>query len=363
MTKRSEHTKFQERTAEECRAVADAHAQELKGFWKRFAVSGLFVIAVVVIIFASLAWFASNRGVDASTSTISAKAGRFSIEGVAGEESAQVGYYERFSTDTSAKPKGLQSNDSMKVSTTFNLNNYDGGSLRPGSSGKLQITITPVATNVGNITITLERIVEMRTVYKDKSGTTAESSSVSGESAASSSTTDDGKTIPSQADLEDLFRGHIVFFKEKSNGYYSDPILDDTLTVKADQFCKSGSSETTQPVTITLYWVWPSQFSSFVLTGQINYNPNLFETTLSTGYGNILSAINASKSGTSKTAQYYRAADWNTTGIVDLPSVESGMSAANLQTCADYYNYADEVLGSCAAFLQVRFTAVEAVSS
>ncbi len=351
MKLQSKHTDIEPKTADEYRQVADAHAQELKGFWKRFAVSGLFVIAVVVIILASLAWFASNRAVDASTSAISAKAGRFSIEGVANGENAQVGYYERSSTDSSAKPTDLQTNDSMKVSATFNLNNYDGGSLRPGSSGELQITVTPVAKNVGDITITLERIVEMRTAYKDKSTTT------------------DGKTIPSQADLEDLFRGHVVFFKAKSNGYYSDPLLDDTLTVSASDFCvkdtdgNKTSTDTTEPVSITLYWVWPSQFSSFVLTGQINYNPNLFASTSSVGYSDLLGVVNTSRNASSGTAQYYRAEDWSTTGIGSAPEVSSVMSAANLQTCAEYYNYADEVLGSCAAFLQVRFTAVEAVSS
>ena len=40
--------------AEGYRAVADEHAQTLKDFWKRFMVSGLFVVAALVIIFACL---------------------------------------------------------------------------------------------------------------------------------------------------------------------------------------------------------------------------------------------------------------------------------------------------------------------
>ncbi len=358
------HTDLEQRSAEECRAVADAHAQTLKDFWKRFAVSGLFVIAVVIIIFASLAWFASNNGVDASTATISAKAARFSIDGYSGDKTAGVGYYEK--SDSTEKPTSLQSNDSMKVSATFNLNNYDSGSLRPGSSGELQITVTPVAKNLDNIKISLERIVEMR-------------SSETLEAYRS-----DRKSIPSQDDLEALFRGHIVFFRSFTNGYYSDPILDDSLTIQASRFAGDGSKETTNPVAITLYWVWPSQFSSFVLTGQINYNPNLFATTEATGYNDLLNAINSSRSsaaipeneanvaeaanansGTTSTesatgAQYYRAEDWSACGASSkVPKVESGMSASDLQTCAAYYNYADEALGSCAAYLQVRFTAEE----
>ncbi len=348
MNQKTEHTKFEDRTADECREVASVHANALKDFWKRFAVSGLFVIAVVAIVFASLAWFANNSGVDATTSAIGAKAARFSIDGASGDQNADVGYYERPSTGSASKPTGLQTSDSMKVSASFNLNNYDGGSLRPGSSGELQITVTPVAKNVGDITIAMERTVEVR-----------------------SSVSADGKVIPSQADLEDLFRGHIVFFKTYKNGYYADPVLDETLSIDSGEFCAKDadgvaiSSETTEPVTITLYWVWPSQFSSFVLTGKINYNPNLFESTGSVGYEGLLATINASKGSNADSesrAQFYRAEDWSTTGVGNLPSVSSDMAAANLQSCSAYYNYADEALGSCAAFLQVRFTAEEVAS-
>ncbi len=376
------HTELEQRSAEECRAVADAHAQTLKDFWKRFAVSGLFVIAVVIVIFASLAWFASNSGVSGTTSTISAKAARFGIEGYSGSETADVGYYERSSTSGTEKPTNLQSNDSMKVSATFNLNNYDGGSLRPGSSGELQITVTPVAKNLGDVKISLERIVEMRSDAK----AAAEAANNSGNDTSTTSSTSiyAGKTIPTENELEALFRGHIVFFRSFTGGYYSDPVLDDSLTIQASQFAGDGSTETTNPVTVTLYWVWPSQFSSFVLTGQINYNPNLFASATAAGYSDLLAAINNSKSAavesgsntanattesnTSETAadtatgsaQYYRAEDWSTTKVSELPNVVSDMTAANLQTCAAYYNYADEALGSCAAFLQVRFTAEEA---
>ncbi len=321
------HTDFEPKTADEYRQVAGAHAQTLKDFWKRFAVSGLFIIAVVIIIFASLAWFASNNRVNAITSSISANAGRFSVVG-ATDEGSQVGYYER--SGSTQRPTTFTTTDAMNVSATFNLNNYNSGSLRPGASGQLQITVTPNAKDVHDIEISLERLVEAR------SGATASNG------------------------LADLFRGHIVFFLGKNeNGYYSDPILDDALTIRSSEFCEEGSSETTKKVTRTLYWVWPSQFSSFVLTGSINYNKNLFKNTSADGYSKLLSAINASKSGTAGTAQYYRDTDGDTSGIASLPDVASGMSSANLQTCSDAYDHADEVLGTNAAYLQLRLTAEE----
>ncbi len=320
------HTDLEPKTADEYRQVAGAHAQTLKDFWKRFAVSGLFIIAVVIIIFASLAWFASNNRINAITSTISANAGRFSVVG-ATDEGSQVGYYER--SGSTQHPTTFTTTDAMNVSATFNLNNYNGGSLRPGSSGQLQVTVTPNAKDVHDIKISLERLVEAR------SGATATDS------------------------LADLFRGHIVFFLDRNeNGYYSDPILDDALTISSSEFCEEGATETTKPVTRTLYWVWPSQFSSFVLTGSINYNKNLFGNTSAAGYSDLLEAINASRTAQTG-AQYYRDSDGGASGIGSLPVVRSGMASADLQTCSDAYDHADEVLGTNAAYLQLRLTAEE----
>ena len=63
----------QHKTAAEYRQAADEHARTLKDFWKDFLVSGLFVLAAIVAIFACLAWFAANNRVSATGSGISAK--------------------------------------------------------------------------------------------------------------------------------------------------------------------------------------------------------------------------------------------------------------------------------------------------
>lgn len=66
----------QHKTAAEYRQAADEHVRTLKDFWKDFLVSGLFVLAAIVAIFACLAWFAANNRVSATGSTIGAKADR-----------------------------------------------------------------------------------------------------------------------------------------------------------------------------------------------------------------------------------------------------------------------------------------------
>ena len=305
------HNTGEVKSAEEYRRLADEHAQTLKDFWKRFAVSGLFVLALVIILFASLAWFAANNRVGGSSSAISAKAARYSISGPA---EGQAGKYD-------GKVASLEFNDSLNVSATYNLNNFtSGGSLRPGSYGQLEVTVTPVAGDVRDITLTIERNIQLR------------------DSADANVTTDA---------LQNLFRGHVLFFRDKSSdGYYSDPVLDDTLTIEASEFCAEGSSTTTEPVTITLYWVWPSQFSSYVLTGQINYSKNLFSGVDSTGYTMLIEDIN-----TNSTRYFSVKPD----GI----SINHDMSSADLETCAEAYNTADEVLGTNAEYLQIRFLGAE----
>ena len=304
------HNTGEVKSAEEYRRLADEHAQTLKDFWKRFVVSGLFVLALVIILFASLAWFAANNRVGGTSSAISAKAARYSISGPA---DGQAGKYD-------GKVASLESNDSLNVSATYNLNNFtSGGSLRPGSYGELQVTVTPVAGDVRDITLTIERNIALRT-----SATTANTDA-----------------------LANLFRGHILFFRGRDeNGYYSDPVLDDKLTIEASEFCAGSSSTTTVPVTITLYWIWPSQFSSYVLTGQINYSKNLFASTTGTGYSELLAKINES-------------GGWFFSSTEGIPEVKSDMSSADLETCAEAYNTADEVLGTNAEYLQIRFLGAE----
>lgn len=304
------HNTGEVKSAEEYRRLADEHAQTLKDFWKRFAVSGLFVLALVIILFASLAWFAANNRVGGTSSAISAKAARYSISGPA---DGRAGKYD-------GTVESLESNDSLNVSATYNLSNFtSGGTLRPGSYGQLEVTVTPVAGDVRDITLTVERNIALR----------------------------DGAESSDAETLTNLFRGHVLFFRDKSSdGYYSDPVLDDTLTIASSKFCAEGSSTTTEPVTITLYWIWPSQFSSYVLTGQINYSKNLFASTTGTGYSELLAKINES-------------GGWFFSSTEEIPEVKSDMSSSDLETCAEAYNLADEVLGTNAEYLQIRFLGAE----
>ena len=135
------HSELQQhKTAAEYRQAADEHVRTLKDFWKDFLVSGLFVLAAIVAIFACLAWFAANNRVSATGGTIGAKADRYTLTAAGeGESGAHVGYYERSERTPEEKDAidRLDTTDAMTVTLGSNLNNETAGSLYPGARGKI----------------------------------------------------------------------------------------------------------------------------------------------------------------------------------------------------------------------------------
>lgn len=341
MTNMGEHTNLEPKSAAEYRQTADAHAQELKSFWKRFAVSGLFVIAAVIIIFACLAWFAANNRVQAESSGISAKAGRYTLvaegEGVQG---AKTGYYEQMSPSALGR---LDITDAMTITLDSNLNNYSNGGIYPGARGKITFNVVPLAEDLNGVTIDLSRIVQ------------AKNNSATGDTGFDET-------------LDNLVKGHLLFFRAMDvNGFYSSRVENDTIELpKASFYPKNqdgsvASERTTEFVPITLYWVWPEHFQNFVLTGNTNYYRNLFTLDAKNGaytsdYTSLQNAVNGNK------ADYFYGSS-NGVSAANAPEVKPDMSSGNLAICADLYNQADEYLGDKAEYLQLRITAREGVNN
>lgn len=293
--------------AEGYRAVADEHAQTLKDFWKRFMVSGLFVVAALVIILACLAWFLNNSQVKATGVGVDTAGTRFAIS----SDGTQQGIY-----DWEAGKAGLDVVDSMNVSATSNLVNLGVGDvLGPGSYGQLTFTVTPYASDLGNVQIDISR------EFKGKQG---------------------ADVSPA---VQALASGHLLFFESRdANGYYASPILDDKLTI-------DFSGNTTNSVTKTLYWVWPEYIQNFVYTGNANYYKNLFAAD-NDSYKAMQDYIKANKTS------FYSISSGQT-----VPDLSSTMSSVDLSACAVAYNKADDEIGNAVEYYQVRFTASEVKGS
>ena len=339
------HSELQQhKTAAEYRQAADEHVRTLKDFWKDFLVSGLFVLAAIVAIFACLAWFAANNRVSATGSTIGAKADRYTLtaEGE-GESGAHVGYYERSErTDTEKQTiAGLDTADAMTVTLESNLNNETAGSLYPGARGKMTFTVTPRTDNLGDITINLSRVLKVKAkgnIYKEA----------------------DGKLSDDASTLLGLVKGHLLFFTSCKNGYYSGRVENGKITIPKSKFCmdEKTTNPTNQSVPVTLYWVWPEYFQNFVLTGNTNYYRNLFAEAGdgTTDYGSLQADMNKNK------AKYFFGAAGNTVAA-SAPTVSATMSSSDAAICSALYNNADEQIGDKVEYIQLRISAQEGVSS
>lgn len=343
------HSELQQhKTAAEYRQAADEHARTLKDFWKDFLVSGLFVLAAIVAIFACLAWFAANNRVSATGSTIGAKGPRFVLSGTQGGTAGKYDAQDNYASDST----------SLAVNNLFNLNNMSAdGSLSPGSAGQLQLNVKPLCNDLHDITVEMTWEISVQT-------------SVAGTDSVVDASTNE-EIINS---LKDLVRGHILVFQGKdTSGFYSNPLVPTTTTVTQDgasvtvitqsftiparSFCAEGSNSTTKTATKTLYWIWPEQFKSYVRTGNAGYGGNLFANTGDEGgYTTLVGDINNNH------ACYFRADSTSVPGQAPsaVPPVGAGMSSADVETCANYYNNADEIIGKNVKYIRVRFTAKEA---
>lgn len=339
------HSELQQhKTAAEYRQAADEHVRTLKDFWKDFLVSGLFVLAAIVAIFACLAWFAANNRVSATGSTIGAKGPRYTLTAESeGESDAHVGYYERPErTDTEKQTiAGLDTADAMTVTLGSNLNNETAGSLYPGARGKITFTVKPLVSDLDGVTINLSRLLKVTNIV-----------GVVG---------DGGTLAPEAKALLGLIKGHVLFFTScDQNGYYSGRVVDSKIKIDKSEFCKDGNvaNPTNQSHTITLYWVWPEYFQNFVLTGNTNYYKNLFAAAgdAKSDYGALQADMNAHK-----TNYFYGAA--GVTSAANAPAVSADMSFSDTAICSALYNNADEQIGNKVEYIQLRISAQEGVSS
>ena len=329
------HSELQQhKTAAEYRQAADEHVRTLKDFWKDFLVSGLFVLAAIVAIFACLAWFAANNRVSATGSTIGAKADRYTLtaEGE-GESDAHVGYYERSErTDTEKQTiAGLDTADAMTVTLGSNLNNETAGSLYPGARGKITFTVTPRTDNLGDITINLSRVLRVKAkenIYKEADGNLS----------------NDASTLLS------LVKGHLLFFTSCQNGYYSGRVANGKITIPKSNFCmdEKTTNPTNQPVPVTLYWVWPEYFQNFVLTGNTNYYKNLFASAKDAGYAELKADVNENK------ATYFYGLS---SAVADTDPY------TDMDAYSALYNNADEKIGNEVISIQLRITAQEGTTN
>lgn len=299
-------------------AIAREHREALETNKRIFLRSGLFVIlTALVIILAALGWFVMNNRTEAVSSLISAMSSRYALT-TPGDE---VGIWERGNTSLV-----FDTSDKMNISDDSNFKNTgETSKLSPGSFGELEFVVDPIATDLGNIEIT----IDMNLQFRSDNGVTV---------------TDEEKSW-----LAEYVKGHILFFTNKDGRYYSGWIGPESgsykLTIPAAEF-KDENGKTTKNVSRRLYWIWPQQFHNYVYAGGGSYYRNLFASESSAGYSDLIKDMNNHKN------RYFE-------GSFTVGTIGSDMNGADYDSCTDAFNEADQLIGEKVEFIQIRINTVE----
>lgn len=253
------------KTAEEYRASAQSHKQAYKNQWKIFLNTGVFILAVLAIVFAlTTAWFMNNSRVSGTGTNISTAADRFEIrskgsKGVHDDVLQSIKGADGFwysVVNSIRSSSGSESSVNWLLSENSNQKNYsdhdvtfngttdkrEDYAIEPGSKGELTFYIVP--TLDGDLSLDLTFSV---TPYRVESNGTY--------------TTVSGELEGSDAYANQFLTGHILYFLKKvSNGTATyEWIENETFHIDIPDAKANVEYE------YSIYWVWPQNLSRILL--------------------------------------------------------------------------------------------------
>ena len=380
--------------SEELLEAAEAHAdqqlEELKEEQKRrkkmlikFGAMGL--LSVVIMVFATIAWFSMSREVSAGSMAITTATSPFELK-----TKGYYGYYDDYLDEGVEKiaddletaglpPSGTNSELTTNGNTiqwlitdTYNAKNYvtsstkdDDKGIRPGTSGEMKFWVVSKGSRTINICFRLT-VSPFKTNYiLDESGNYvfSEGATTPDESTPISIATDDDYT-----DVRNYLFSHILFFKKRTlvepasgSSYYtySDLIsLDEDFNLVYDSVNNIYTSTLTfdvdegdvlQDKPLSIYWVWPETLAEAVLP----------ENSQETGHHAVCTGdeiINKLKANPSYFLKDYNAAsDTGNTANADLTKeiIKQYYPRLSLE-----YNNADQEIGDNVGYILLSLAAM-----
>ena len=219
-----------------------------------FRMVAIALAAGAVIAALCIAWFVSNNRVEAGTGAISAKALPFSLatkkankgteDKVLKDLDLEIGEGTEYKIGEDTYYISNGGSIYLQVSNDNNMNNVEGTKcgILPGSSGKITFYVIPWESGYKEFSFQLN--------LKAYSSSSQEIEEITG---------DNNKNV------SEFLKGHILFFKNyNENKGYTDWIDDGKFEIKNEnEFTKNT------PIPITVYWVWPEYFQSFMNTGEL----------------------------------------------------------------------------------------------
>ena len=329
------------------------------------------VLAAVVVVFATIAWFTQNREVSSGSMAIKTAPSPFELA-VPARTGAET-YY-----NTLINELGYLTGDDQLSTRSGSIrwimidespgtlsNDYKG--IRPGSFGTLTFYIVPESAPAASYNISLDlKGYDAEFILDNKGDPTKEIKSNTFQELTEKAAGDSSSAYSLAANY---LKGHIMFFQnhkvltaEELDGatdtslYYSGRISNSFTFLTADHTSTTWNGKTAYEVTI--YWIWPNTFGQILLD---NESENL--------YGEAM--FSSKQSGQTKPradlidyisnnpSYYFSTADLLNKSSSELTTMmgTTSLSTTNaLLTLSNGYNGADQVIGENVQFILVELT-------
>ena len=337
---RKQDNSIKEKTSDELLEEIAVNKRKLK---QSFAFAFVALIAVIAL---GIAWFMSNSKVTSTGTSVSAQDDRlFELASVGKRQTAEE-YYLKDESKKSILSAGtertyasyiengteVQKKQTYYVGTgslAWYLDSRE--SILPGANGKLEFYIIPKKDDVKSVTVSFDI---NGYVYTTKENA-------------------DKRAVKSEdTTLQNLIQGHILFFQQLDDvdGYQKWLKADESFVIEAP---KNGSFKQNVPYKVTIYWIWPQYFRNYVYT-QKSTQGDLFMDAANQTYARINTFINSQRTvETSQNKLFY-----DESGKVQVESdINKDMAHDTLEQCSNYYNKADEYIGTNAKCIYVGIKA------
>ncbi|MBR1422261.1 MAG: hypothetical protein IJ571_02300 [Ruminococcus sp.] len=232
-------------TDKKTRAAADEKNKRRKALIK---FGSMTVLAAVVIIFATIAWFAMNDDVTADGMSVTVEGSPFELAAAGSSglyddfiDEVAPGYSADSSTGSSQSIKWQLVASESEIKNIYTENgtpdmaeitrsDSDKYGLKPGASGTLRFYVIPTTNEAVDVTFKLD-ITGYKATYQN----------------VTNLKTDDPMTQVTDTTVKNFLNAHILFF-------YEDP-ENNKHFITDDGFQISNISKRTL---VTIYWVWPA---------------------------------------------------------------------------------------------------------
>lgn len=331
---------IKEKTSDELLEKIEVNKRKLK---RSFVFAFVALIAVIAL---GIAWFMSNSKVTSTGTSVSAQDDRlFELASVGERQTAEASYLK----DESKKnilsagkeriyPSYIENGTEVQKEQRYHvgmeslawyLDSQE--SILPGANGKLEFYIIPKKDNVKSVTVSFDINGYVYTTEGDV----------------------DKRAVKSEdTTLQNLMQGHILFFQQLDDvyGYQKWLKADESFIIEAP---KNSSFQKDVPYKVTIYWIWPQYFRNYVYT-QKSTQGDLFTDAANqkadSDYARINTFINSQRTVETKKNKLF----YDESGKIQVGAeINKDMAQDTLEQCSNYYNKADEYIGTNAKYIYV----------